>query len=63
MAPFGDVALGLYADSTWMTARTRSGRRPRAVAWRSIRPSTFAGVSESSGRVVRTAFDRAPRKL
>ena len=35
IAPFGETARGLKADSTWMTARTRSGRMPR---WPGVLP-------------------------
>ena len=35
IAPFGETARGLKADSTWMTARTRSGRIPR---WPGVLP-------------------------
>ena len=54
IAPFGDSARGLKPDSTWMTARTSSGRSDCRVAcsWISGSKSRRSDVLGRAGRHV-----------
>ena len=62
MAPLGDRARGLKADSTWMTARTRSALTPAAAACSSMSGSNRADFW-SDGRVTLTPVARATAKV